>query len=110
LNNAAKYGKAGGWIGVSGEVVQTGKATEVRLTVRDHGPGIEPDERRHIFEPFYRGAKVREAQVPGTGLGLNLVHQMMEAMGGRVTVQTEQGKGSSFTLHLAAAAMEVKHT
>ncbi len=103
LSNAVKYGKSGAWIGVQGETVQGRRSVEVQLTVRDRGQGIDPSDRRHLFEPFYRGAKAREAQTPGTGLGLSLVRQMMEAMGGRVTVQSEPGKGSSFTLHLAVA-------
>ena len=108
LSNAVKYGKSGAWIGVQGETVQGSRSFEVQLTVRDRGRGIDPAERRHIFEPFYRGVKAREAQTPGTGLGLSLVRQMMEAMGGRVTVQSEPGNGSSFTLHLMAANMEGK--
>ncbi len=110
LNNAVKYGKGGGWIGIQGEAVQGTRSMEVRLTVQDRGPGIDPGDRRHIFEPFYRGVKARDAQVPGTGLGLNLVQQMMEAMGGRVSVQTEQGKGSSFTLHLTVAGVGIKQS
>ena len=103
LSNAVKYGKSGAWIGIRGETVQGSRSEEVQLTVRDRGQGIDPDDRRHIFEPFYRGVKVREAQTPGAGLGLSLVRQMMEAMGGRVTVQSEPGNGSSFTLHLMVA-------
>jgi signal transduction histidine kinase len=110
LSNAVKYGKTGGWIGVHAEEVHNNRSSEVRLTVQDRGPGIDPGDRRHIFEPFYRGVKVREAQTAGTGLGLSLVRQMMEAMGGSISVKSEQGSGSSFTLHLIVAAVEVKQT
>ncbi len=106
LSNAVKYGKPGAWIGIHGETVRGGRSTEVQLTVRDRGEGIDRGDRHHIFEPFYRGARAREAQTPGTGLGLSLVRQMMEAMGGRVTVESEPGNGSSFTLHLAVANRE----
>jgi signal transduction histidine kinase len=110
LNNAVKYGKSGGWIGIRGETLRNGRSSEIRLTVQDRGQGIDARDRRHIFDPFYRGANAREAQTPGAGLGLSLVRQMMEAMGGSISVQTEPGKGSSFTLHLVAAEMEVKKT
>ncbi|MEO8128282.1 MAG: HAMP domain-containing sensor histidine kinase [Bryobacteraceae bacterium] len=110
LSNAVKYGKSGAWIGIHGETVQGRRNPEVRLTVQDRGQGIDAGDRRHIFEPFFRGAKAREAQTPGAGLGLSLVRQMMEAMGGRVTVQSEPGRGASFTLHLMAADMDGKTT
>lgn len=110
LSNAVKYGKSGEWIGIQGEAVQGSRSSEVQLTVRDRGQGIDPGDRRHIFEPFYRGVKAREAQTPGTGLGLSLVREMMEAMGGRVTVESEPGNGASFTLHLMVANMEGKTT
>lgn len=108
LSNAVKYGKPGAWIGIHGRKVQGSRSGEVELTVQDRGAGIDPGDRRHIFEPFYRGARAREAQIPGTGLGLSLVRQMMEAMGGRVTVESEPGNGSSFTLCLIIAKMEGK--
>jgi len=110
LSNAVKYGKSGAWIGIQGEAVQGRRSPEVQLTVRDRGQGIDAGERRHIFEPFYRGAKARETQTPGAGLGLSLVRQMMEAMGGRVTVQSEPGNGSTFTLHLMVAGTDGKTT
>lgn len=110
LSNAVKYGKPGAWIGIEGKTVQGSRSSEIQLTVRDRGQGIDPGDRRHIFEPFYRGVKAREAQTPGTGLGLSLVRQMMEAMGGRVTVQSEPGNGASFTLHLVVANREGKAT
>lgn len=100
LANAVKYAGGGGWIGI--RAAQDG--TEVLLTVADRGPGINPRERSRLFEPFFRGAAAREAQLPGTGLGLNLVRQMMEAMGGRVSVESRPGKGCAFTLHLRPAA------
>ena len=108
LSNAVKYGKPGAWIGIQGETVDGKRSPEVQLTVRDRGEGIDPGDRRQIFEPFYRGARAREAQTPGSGLGLSLVRQMMEGMGGRVTVESEPGNGSAFTLHLIVAKSERK--
>jgi signal transduction histidine kinase len=98
LSNAAKYGGDARWIGVSAQADEG--AREVRIRVADHGLGIEPAELSHIFEPFYRGHEARAAQIHGNGLGLSLVKDIIEAHGGRVTVESERGRGSTFTLHL----------
>jgi two-component system OmpR family sensor kinase len=93
LSNAIKYGM-GGLIVVSLDVLD-GSA---RLTVRDHGPGIGAAEQAHIFEPFERAVK-RSSQ-PGFGLGLWITRGLAEALGGKVTVSSEQGAGSVFTVML----------
>ena len=73
------------------------------LRVEDHGMGIEAEDRKHIFEPFYRGREAVAQQIQGSGLGLNLVMRIAEAHGGKVGVSSEPGKGSTFTLSLPAA-------
>jgi signal transduction histidine kinase len=78
----------------------------VLFTVEDHGMGIEADDRKHIFEPFYRGRDAVAQQIQGSGLGLNLVMRIAEAHGGRVSVTSEPGKGSTFTLSLPAASRQ----
>ncbi|PYX36104.1 MAG: hypothetical protein DMG81_16730, partial [Acidobacteria bacterium] len=77
-----------------------GHAEEVRISVEDHGIGIDASEIQHIFEPFYRSPVVTAAQIHGTGLGLPLAKGIAEAMGGRITVVSKVGVGSRFTLHL----------
>ena len=72
------------------------------FTVEDHGLGIDADDRKHIFEPFYRGREAVSKQIQGSGLGLNLVARIAEAHGGKVTVTSEPGKGSVFTISLPA--------
>ena len=101
VTNALKYGKEQRWIGIRASVAEseTGRP-EVRISVSDRGMGIDPVDLPHIFEPFYRGASVRVAQIHGTGLGLALAAQIAHAMGGTLTVSSAPGEGSTFTLAL----------
>jgi signal transduction histidine kinase len=102
--NAIKYGGDDRWIGLSVARGKMEKQTpEVRISVQDHGRGIDGAELSHIFEPFYRSPKVVAAQIHGTGLGLALAKRIAEALGGRISVVSEVGVGSTFTLHLRAA-------
>jgi signal transduction histidine kinase len=96
IGNAIKYGADGGWIGITAR--QSG--SEVRISVIDRGIGIAAADQAHIFEPFYRAADVVAAQTQGAGLGLSLVHRIVEAHRGRVTVKSAKGAGSEFTVHL----------
>ncbi len=96
IGNGIKYGGDKGWIGIAARA----DGEEVRITVEDHGLGIEPADLPYIFDPFYRGQAARAAQIHGTGLGLSLTKNIVEAMGGRISVQSAPGKGSTFTLHL----------
>ena len=73
---------------------------EVTVTVSDHGIGIPKDEQERIFERFHRVSTGLVHDVKGSGLGLPLVQHIAEAHGGRVTVKSEPGKGSTFTIHL----------
>lgn len=103
LTNAAKYGSAGGWIGLSAARGTNGSEGMVEIRVSDHGTGVPADELGQIFDPFYRGKRAIENQIHGTGLGLDLVKRIVEAHGGTVTVQSEFGKGTEFLLRIPAA-------
>jgi len=99
--NAVKYSGRNRWIGISASIHETeNHHKEVRISVQDHGSGISSSELPHIFEPFYRSPKVVDAQIHGTGLGLAVAKRIAEAMGGRLSVTSEVGVGSTFTLHL----------
>ncbi len=74
------------------------------LTVHDQGCGIERADLPHIFELFYRADAARSRDTGGTGLGLAIVDQIVRAHGGRVDVESTPGKGSTFAVHLPAAA------
>jgi signal transduction histidine kinase len=102
--NAVKYGGSHPSIAIR---AFRGKAegqhpAEVRISVEDHGIGIDSAELQQIFEPFYRSPVVTAAQIHGTGLGLPLAKGIAEAMGGRISVISKVGVGSRFTLHLPA--------
>jgi len=104
FGNAIKYGGAGRWLGVTATSGPNGRRKEVQITVEDHGPGIDPADLAHIFEPFYRGQGVLASTVPGAGLGLSIVKRHIEAQGGRVSVESTKGKGTRFTIHLPAVS------
>lgn len=104
ISNAVKYGGDAKWIRISAaRELKTGNREQVVFTVEDRGMGIEAEDRKHIFEPFYRGREAVSQQIQGSGLGLNLVMRIAEAHGGRVGVNSEPGKGSAFTLSLPSA-------
>jgi signal transduction histidine kinase len=106
LSNAAKYGKRGDWIGISGSMEQDKAAPAVEIRVADHGPGMAPGEMQQIFDPFYRGKTALENQIHGTGLGLSLTKRIIEAHRGTITVESEQGKGSEFIVRIPVRRSE----
>jgi signal transduction histidine kinase len=108
IANAVKYGGRDRWVGIRAEHVVDRRRSEVRITVSDHGAGIPASELPHIFEPFYRGADAVERQIHGNGLGLSLVKRIVAAHGGRVSVTTRAGAGSSFTIALPAAPPDAR--
>jgi signal transduction histidine kinase len=80
-----------------------GETPEVLLWVSDRGVGIPPGEERKIFEPFYRVQKGLEHDVKGSGLGLAVAKQIVEAHGGTIEVESRPGQGSTFTIRLMSA-------
>ena len=102
--NAVVYTPAGG-----GVTVSTGKQREndrvwATVTVADTGIGIREGDIPHIFERFYRGERMEgKEHIPGTGLGLAIVQEILDLHRGRVTVESEVGKGSTFTVWLPLA-------
>lgn len=96
INNAIKYSREDKRLKITAE--NGGGA--IKLSFEDHGRGISSRERSQIFEPFYRGKEVVEAQIHGNGLGLSLVKQIVEAHNGRIDVESRPGEGSKFTLTL----------
>jgi len=102
VGNAVKYGKPGHWIGVFASKAE-GDSSSVEIRVADRGPGIPEHEQRRIFDPFFRGARARQDQIHGTGLGLSLVKKIVEAHGGSIRVESAPMRGTAFILRIPAA-------
>jgi len=96
LDNALHYTPAGGVVTVRLQAVRD----EVTVAVEDTGHGIEPEHLPHLFERFYRTDWARAKEAGGTGLGLPIVKEIVEAHGGTVSVTSQVEKGSVFTLRL----------
>ncbi len=105
LSNAVKFTPEGGSIGleVTGDVEQQ----VVHFTVWDTGIGIAPQDMGRLFKPFVQLDSSLSRQYSGTGLGLSLVHRLTEMHGGSVSVQSEVGQGSRFTVSLPWSGRQV---
>lgn len=95
LDNAARYA-------ANCHVTVSSLESELRITVEDDGPGIAPNEREAIFEPFYRLDPSRSKDTGGSGLGLAIAKQIVEAHGGRITLDASDLGGAKFEVHLPA--------
>jgi signal transduction histidine kinase len=101
LDNAVKYSEQAERREVT---VRLGERDgRILISVSDHGIGIPPEEQKKIFEKFYRVSTGLVHDVKGSGLGLSLVKHIVEAHGGAVAVESEPGRGSTFTVSLPAA-------
>ncbi len=102
MQNAFKYAGVEKRIAVRAKAEQRGVAIEVE----DNGPGIPVRERRRIFDRFYRVDGLLTRQTEGSGLGLSIAKRIVEAHGGKISVKSELGKGSCFTMHLPSTALK----
>ncbi len=101
VSNAIKYTPDGGRI----KVTIRPQEGDVVVMVEDNGAGIAPDELEHMFERFYRTLEARNSGVEGTGLGLSISKSIVEKHGGRIWVESEWGKGSTFYFALPAVGV-----
>ncbi len=107
ITNAAKHAASGRYIRISAgkeapkdDERKTAPEGWAVVYVQDKGPGIPRKERKLVFDPFYRGERARSRQTPGSGLGLNLVGRIVAAHGGRVDLDTQLERGSTFMIRI----------
>lgn len=96
VENAIKY--SGPKVHIRIVAMRMGKSVE--LSVEDDGFGISPAEQRKVFEKFYRSPRLSGKQIPGLGLGLSYVRQIVEAHHGKVSLQSKIGKGTKVIVTL----------
>jgi signal transduction histidine kinase len=101
LSNALCYTPVGGSVAVAaGQVGDT-----VQVSVQDTGEGIPADELSFVFERFYRTDRARSRDTGGSGLGLTIARSLVEAQGGRIWAQSQEGTGSTFTFSMPVSAL-----
>ncbi len=102
LSNAMKFTKPGGLVGV--RIVQKGNAPEgwasYEFEIKDSGIGMSKEFLEHVFEPFERERTSTVSGIQGTGLGMAITKNIVDMMNGTITVESEEGKGSTFTVAL----------
>lgn len=103
IGNALKYNKDSGEININ--VKTSGKYIVTKIA--DTGIGMKPEEKAKLFQEFFRAKNDRTRDIPGTGLGLSIVKRIVESYSGKTEVESEYGKGSTFTIHLPKK--EVSH-
>jgi PAS domain S-box-containing protein len=104
LNNAFHYTPAGGTVTVTCAVAQDQARNWAVVSVQDTGPGISAVDLPNLFERFYRGEVGRKSSAPGTGLGLAISKEIVERLGGHMTVDSKPGYGATFKVWLLLAS------
>jgi len=102
ITNAARHGRKGGWIGIKASTLKENGSGMVEVKVADRGEGIPEREVKHLFDPFFRGAAAEAERVRGSGLGLTLVKEIVQAHGGKILVESREGEGTTFSIRLPA--------
>jgi len=100
LTNAVKYNRTGGTVTVSVEAAED----SIRIDVTDTGVGVSPDDQAHLFDRFFRAGTARTSAIVGTGLGLAISRDIAKLHGGSLSVRSEVGVGSTFSLVLPAVS------
>ncbi|MFZ1509066.1 MAG: histidine kinase N-terminal 7TM domain-containing protein [Anaerolineae bacterium] len=104
MANAMNYTPSGGQVMMRTWVQRETEQIWVVLTVSDTGCGMSEEDQRRLFERFYRGEAARQTQAPGSGLGLAICQEIVERHGGRISVASAVGQGSTFSVRLRPAA------
>jgi len=99
LSNAAKHGGA-----AEVELIASAAGGLLTIEVRDHGPGIAPEDMEHLFTPFFRSDRSRARQTGGLGLGLLLTRRIVEAHRGTLEIESKLGHGTTARIQVPLAA------
>ena len=99
LSNAAKHGGA-----AEVELITSAAGGLLTIEVRDHGPGIAPEDMEHLFTPFFRSDRSRARQTGGLGLGLLLTRRIVEAHRGTLEIESKLGNGTTARIQVPLAA------
>jgi two-component system, sensor histidine kinase and response regulator len=108
VGNALKFTSAGQVILRAEAVGEDEGGVEVRISVTDTGVGISPEQQKRLFRPFSQADRSTARFYGGTGLGLSISRRLVEAMGGRISLESEPGKGSTFAFTVRLAKASVK--
>jgi signal transduction histidine kinase len=100
VDNALAYTPRGGHVTLIVSQHAQDDALRYAISVRDDGAGLAPEDWPHLFERFYRGAAARDYKTSGIGLGLAICKAIVHQLGGRITVESQAGRGASFTIWL----------
>lgn len=106
LSNAFKFTKAGGVVKVELSKCFIDSRRYVRIIVEDTGCGISKEEQAHVFERFYRAEQKQAATQIGSGIGLNMVYEYVKLHQGKISLESEEGKGSRFFVDIPT---DLKH-
>ena len=102
IGNAAKFSSAGSSIEITTNQIDELDKSFIEISVRDHGIGIPKEDLEHLFERFFRAKNAVSQQYQGTGLGLAIVEQSLALHGATITVDSEVGVGTTFTIRIPA--------
>ena len=94
VSNSIKYGNDGGTLTLSHEIRDNYLITHIK----DNGRGISEDDQKHLFQKFFRAGDVKDSTIEGTGLGLFITKELIEKMGGTVSVSSTLGVGTTFSV------------
>ena len=103
LGNAAKFSPENGLIEIETTLLEKKK---VLVSIKDEGPGIGEEDQKYVFDRFYKTDTTRNMDKTGSGIGLAIVREFLQAHGETITVKSEEGKGATFAFSLKLAKKE----